>query len=64
MNDSLELFEQSADRIYGDISKQAHRCTYYIIQAKGTVDEVIYKSIKNKGDVSMAILSHLKGGIQ
>lgn len=64
MNDSLELFEQSADRIYGDISKQAHRCTYYIIQAKGTIDEVIYKSIKNKGDVSMAILNHLKGGLQ
>ncbi len=64
MNDSLELFEQSADRIYGDISKQAHRCTYYIIQAKGTIDEVIYKSIKNKGDVSMAILNYLKGGIQ
>lgn len=64
MNDSLELFEQSADRIYGDKSKQPHRCTYYIIQAKGTIDEVIYKSIKNKGDISMAILKHLKGGIQ
>jgi hypothetical protein len=64
MNDSLELFEQSADRIYGDISKQAHRCTYYIIQAKGTIDEVIYRSIRNKENVSMAILKHLKGGIQ
>ena len=60
MNDSLELFEQSADRIYGDISKQAHRCTYYIMQARGTVDEVIYKAIQNKGDVSMAVLNHLK----
>ena len=64
MNDSLELFEQSVDRIYGDKSKQPHRCTYFIIQAKGTVDEVIYQSIRNKGDVSMAILNHLKGGIQ
>ena len=63
MNDSLELFEQSADRIYGDTSKQPHRCTYYIILAKGPVDEVIYESIKNKGDVSMAILNHLKGGL-
>lgn len=63
MNDSLELFEQSADRIYGDKSKQPHRCTYYIIQAKGTVDEVIYSSIRNKGDVSMAVLNHLKGGL-
>ena len=64
MNDSLELFEQSVDRIYGDISKQAHRCTYYILQAKGTIDEVIYRSIRNKENVSMAILKHLKGGIQ
>ena len=64
MNDSLELFEQSADRIYGDKSKQPHRCTYYIIQAKGTIDEVIYRSIRNKENVSMAILKHLKGGVQ
>jgi SNF2 family DNA or RNA helicase len=57
---SLELFEQSADRIYGDIKKQKHRCTYYIIMAKGTVDKTIYNTVRSKGDLSMAILNHLK----
>lgn len=61
MNYSYELWKQSSERIYGDISKQKHRCTYYILMAKGTVDEVIYDTVTSKGSMSMAMLEHLKG---
>jgi SNF2 family DNA or RNA helicase len=59
---SYELFKQSIERIYGDIIKQKQRCTYYILIAKGTVDRIIYNAIQNKGDMSVDILNHLKGG--
>lgn len=59
---SYELYKQSIERIYGDIVKQKNRCTYYILIAKGTVDRAIYTTLQNKGDMSMAILNHLKGG--
>ncbi len=62
MNYSYELWKQSSERIYGDISKQKHRCTYYILIAKGTVDRVIYNAVSDKKDISMAVLNHLKGG--
>lgn len=61
MNYSYELWKQSTERIYGDISKQKHRCTYYILLANNTVDEVIYETVKTKGDMSKAMLEHLKG---
>lgn len=58
---SYELFRQSMERIYGGIQSQPNRCTYYILTAKGTVDAAIYKTVRNKGDMSMAVLEHLKG---
>ena len=61
MNYSYELWKQSIERIYGDISKQKNRCTYYIFIASGTVDRVIYDTVMAKGDMSKAILDHLKG---
>lgn len=63
MNYSYETWKQSLERIYGDIKKQPERCIYYIIQARGTVDTPIYNTVKVKGDMSSAILTHLKGGI-
>lgn len=60
---SYELWKQSIERIYGDIIKQSTRCTYYIFIASNTVDRAIYTTVKNKGDMSMAILEHLKGGL-
>lgn len=62
LNYSYELYKQSTERIYGDISKQKNRCTYYILMTKGTVDKAIYTALNNKGDMSMAILEHLKKG--
>lgn len=61
LNYSYELFKQSMERIYGDISKQPKHCEYYVILAKNSVDEVIYKDIlQGKQDTSSAVLSHLK----
>lgn len=63
LNWSYELFKQSMDRIYGDKSIQPYECLYYIIMAKGTVDEVLYKDVlTGKQELSYAILNHLKAG--
>lgn len=58
---SYELFKQSMDRIYGDRAIQPHECEYYIMMAKGTIDEVLYKEVLiGKQTLSYAILDHLK----
>ena len=65
LNWSYELFRQSTERIYGDISRQPEHCLYYVLLAKDTIDEVIYHDVlQGKGDASAAVLNHLKGGIQ
>lgn len=60
---SYELWKQSIERIYGSIIKQPLRCQYYIFIAKGTVDRAIYNTVQNKGNMSTAVLNHLKGGL-
>lgn len=61
---SYELFRQSMERIYGDISRQSEHCLYYVLLAKDTIDEVLYHEVlQGKGDASAAVLNHLKGGI-
>lgn len=61
LNCSYELFKQSMERIYGDIRKQPKHCEYYVILAKNSIDEVIYRDIlQGKQDASGAVLSHLK----
>lgn len=63
LNWSYELFKQSMDRIYGDISSQPNKCTYYILVAKQTIDGILYHDVlQGKGDASYAILNHLKPG--
>lgn len=63
LNWSYELFKQSMERIYGDIRKQPEHCYYYVLTAKGTIDEVLYHDVlQGKGDASAAVLHHLKGG--
>ncbi len=60
---SYETFKQSAERIYGDKSIQPYHCMYYILMAKGTIDEVIYNDVlQGKRDASTAVLNHLKTG--
>lgn len=64
LNSSYELYKQSMERIYGDVRKQPEHCFYYIMLAKGTIDEVLYRDIlQGKCDASTAVLHHLKGGI-
>lgn len=63
LNYSYELFKQSMERIYGDISKQPKHCTYYIMIAKNTIDRVLYDDVlQGKATGSQAILNHLKAG--
>ena len=63
LNWSYELFKQSMDRIYGDVSKQPHKCIYYIMVAKQTIDGILYHDVlQKKGDASYAVLNHLKPG--
>ncbi len=60
---SYETFKQSAERIYGDKSIQPYHCLYYIMMAKGTIDEVIYNDVlQGKREASTAVLNHLKTG--
>ena len=63
LNWSYELFKQSMERIYADISKQPKHCDYYVMIAKGTIDRVLYSDVlQGKGQSSGAVLAHLKGG--
>ena len=64
LNWSYELYKQSMDRIYADVSKQPHKCIYYIMMAKRSIDEILYRDVlQNKKDASYAVLNHLKGGV-
>lgn len=64
LNWSYELFKQSMERIYADVSKQPNHCQYYIIMANGTIDGVLYRDVlQRKADASNSVLNHLKGGI-
>lgn len=64
LNWSYELYKQSMERIYGDISKQPEHCLYYVLLADKTVDELLYNDVlQGKCDTSAAVLRHLKGGL-
>lgn len=64
LNWSYELFKQSMERIYGDRRKQPLECLYYVIMAEHTIDEVLYYDVlQGKGEASIAVLNHLKGGL-
>lgn len=63
LNWSYELFKQSMDRIYGDVSSQPRKCTYYVLMAKHSIDGILYHDVlQGKGTASYAILNHLKPG--
>jgi len=58
--DSWEALKQSSERIAGHISVQPHECNYYVMIAKDTVDEMIYKNVSGKRDASYGLFEHLK----
>jgi SNF2 family DNA or RNA helicase len=55
---SYELLKQSMDRIHR--IGQKNNCTYYHLIAKGTIDELVYKAVTKKEDLSRTILAYLK----
>ncbi|HPS54043.1 MAG TPA: DEAD/DEAH box helicase [Sedimentisphaerales bacterium] len=61
-NYSYELQKQSEDRIHR--IGQKWPCTYYHLIAKGTIDEVIYKVVSKKADLSTEVLNFLRGNVK
>lgn len=59
LNYSYELQKQSQDRIHR-IGQTKH-ATYYYLLADKTIDEVIYKAVGKKGDLSTGVLNYLRG---
>jgi len=59
LNYSYEMQKQSQDRIHR--IGQKHNTTYYYLIADKTVDEMIYKTVLRKGNLSKTILGYLKG---
>lgn len=54
----VENFIQSQDRIHR--KNQKHSCTYYVLQANGTVDVSIYELLKRNIHISELILDRYK----
>lgn len=59
---SYEDWKQSSERIYGRVESQPIHCEYYVMVAKGAIDEKIYNEVlTGKHSSSMTLLNHLKG---
>ena len=59
LNYSYEMQKQSQERIHRIGQKRS--CTYYYLIAENTIDEIIYKTIQKKENLSSTILDYLKG---
>ena len=57
---SYELYKQSMERIYGRIQSQPKRCKYYHMIVEGSVDTDIQRAVKDKQNVSEAILNYIR----
>jgi SNF2 family DNA or RNA helicase len=58
LNYSYEMQKQSQDRIHR--IGQTDKCTYYYLIAAKTVDEIIYKAVGKKENLSNTILNYLR----
>jgi SNF2 family DNA or RNA helicase len=58
MNYSYELIKQSQDRIHR--IGQNKKCTYFYLLAHKTIDEIIYKAVQDKHNLSESVLSYLR----
>ena len=56
--DSLELFLQSQDRTHR--IGQKNPCTYYILKAKGTVDEIVWNNLQCNRDFQQELLDYAR----
>ena len=57
---SQEEYSQACDRIYR--SGQKNKCTYYILAARNSIDEIIYKALDKKASLMNYCLEALKKG--
>lgn len=55
---SYDQFSQSQDRIHR--IGQESPCTYWVLQAEKTIDEVVYSAVMSKRDASEAVLEYLR----
>ena len=60
LNYSQEQYSQANDRVYR--IGQSNKVTYFLLLAKNTIDEMIYKVLDKKADLMNACLEMLKGG--
>lgn len=56
--DSLEYFLQSQDRIHR--IGQDYPCTYYILKAKQTVDDIVWRNLSKREDFQSDLLDYAK----
>ena len=56
---SFEQYYQANNRIHR--IGQQNKCTYILLLAKNSIDEVIYKALKKKENITLACLNMLKG---
>jgi SNF2 family DNA or RNA helicase len=59
LNYSQEQYSQANDRVYR--IGQKNKVTYFLLLAKDTIDEIIYKVLDKKADLMNACLEMLKG---
>ena len=57
---SQEEYSQACDRIYR--SGQINKCTYFLLLAHKTIDEIIYKALQGKADLMNSCMEMLKRG--
>ena len=60
LNYSQEQYSQANDRVYR--IGQKNKVTYFLLLAKDTIDEIIYKVLDKKADLMNECLEMLKGG--
>lgn len=59
LNYSQEQYSQANDRVYR--IGQKHKVTYFLLLAKDTIDEIIYRVLDRKADLMNECLNMLKG---
>ncbi len=61
LNYSQEQYSQANDRVYR--IGQKNKVTYFLLMAKDTIDEIIYKALNKKANLMGSCLEMLKGKI-
>ena len=61
-NYSMSDYEQARARIHR-VGQTASQCTYYHIIAKGTVDEKVIKSLRDKADLAKTLIDDCRRGL-